>query len=218
MFFDLLWPIFKVIKTIVSIVEDSAEYQQTLVNLITSSDKYRLGYLFSSAEEVLPMINNLSGVLIVDVKLPGMNGDKLIGRVSALNKNVQCLICSLYADDAFVFSALKNGAIGYLLKDSTAEQIIAGLDDVMNGGSPMSPFIARKVIASFQPQRLKGLSEVLSEREQEVLNKVAEGLIYKEIGERLFISHETVKKHLKNIYDKLHVNNKMEAVNMLRRS
>jgi len=214
--FQYLYPIFKGIKTIVSILEDSKEYQQTLVDLITGSKVYQLGYVFSSAEEVLPLISNLSEIFIVDIKLPGMNGAKLIGKISAVNKNVQCIVCSLYDDDAFVFSALKNGAIGYLLKDSTAKQILAALDDVIKGGSPMSPFIARKVIASFQQSR--SITDMLSEREQEVLNKVAEGLIYKEIGQKLFISHETVKKHLKNIYVKLHVNNKMEAVNKLRQN
>ena len=155
---------------------------------------------------------------MVDVKLPDMNGPNLIGQINHVNKKVQCIICSLYDDDAFIFSALKNGAVGYLLKDSTRDQILAALDDVMKGGSPMSPYIARRVIESFQQPKSKSLSDVLSGREQEVLNRVAEGLIYKEIGERLFISHETVKKHLKNIYQKLHVQNKIEAVNKMRGS
>ena len=104
------------------------------------------------------------------------------------------------------------------MKDSTGDQILAALDDVMKGGSPMSPYIARRVIESFQQPKSKSGSDVLSTREHEVLNQVAEGLIYKEIGEKLFISHETVKKHLKNIYQKLHVQNKIEAVNKMRRS
>lgn len=215
--FQALYHIFKDIKTIVSILENSKEYQRTLVDLISESSSYQLGHVFSSAEEALPLIRSLSGVFIVDIKLPGMNGTSLIGKISSVNKNVQCVVCTLYDDDAFVFSALKNGAIGYLLKDSTAEQIIAALDDVIKGGSPMSPFIARKVIASFQQSKPKSITDMLSDREQEVLNKVAEGLIYKEIGQQLYISHETVKKHLKNIYVKLRVSNKMEAVNKMRR-
>jgi len=154
---------------------------------------------------------------MVDIKLPGMNGPNLIGHICHVNKNVQCIVCSLYDDDAFIFSALKNGAVGYLLKDSTGDQIISAIDDVMKGGSPMSPYIARKVIASFQQPQSKSISEILTPREQEVLTQVAEGLIYKEIGEKLFISHQTVKKHLKNIYEKLHVQNKIEAVNKMRR-
>jgi len=177
-----------------------------------------LGEVFSSAEEALPHISKLSGIIMVDVKLPDMNGPNLIGQINHVNRKVQCIICSLYDDDAFIFSALKNGAVGYLLKDSTRDQILAALDDVMKGGSPMSPYIARRVIESFQQPKSKSLSDVLSTREQEVLNRVAEGLIYKEIGEKLFISHETVKKHLKNIYQKLHVQNKIEAVNKMRGS
>lgn len=145
-----------------------------------------------------------------------MNGAKLVSHITAGNKNAQCIICSMYDDDEFIFSALKNGAVGYLLKDSTGEQILAALDGVLTGGSPMSPYIARRVIASFQQQRQKKVSEILSEREHEVLQQLAQGLIYKEIGERLFISHETVKQHIKHIYQKLHVQNKIEALNKLR--
>jgi len=155
--------------------------------------------------------------MMVDVKLPGMNGPNLIGEISHVNSNVHCIICSMYDDDAFIFSALKNGAVGYLLKDSTSDQILSALDDVMKGGSPMSPYIARKVIESFQQPTTKLISDTLTGREQEVLSQVAEGLLYKEIGEKLFISHQTVKKHIKNIYQKLHVQNKIEAVNKMRR-
>lgn len=175
-----------------------------------------MGGVFSTAEEALPFISQLTGVIIVDIQLPGMNGAKLVSHITAENKNAQCIICSMYDDDEFIFSALKNGAVGYLLKDSTGEQILAALDGVLTGGSPMSPYIARRVIASFQQQRQKKVSEILSEREHEVLQQLAQGLIYKEIGERLFISHETVKQHIKHIYQKLHVQNKIEALNKLR--
>lgn len=175
-----------------------------------------MGGVFSTAEEALPFISQLTGVIIVDIQLPGMNGAKLVSHITAGNKNAQCIICSMYDDDEFIFSALKNGAVGYLLKDSTGEQILAALDGVLTGGSPMSPYIARRVIASFQQQRQKKVSEILSEREHEVLQQLAQGLIYKEIGERLFISHETVKQHIKHIYQKLHVQNKIEALNKLR--
>jgi len=208
--------IFKSIKALVSIVEDSKEYQQTLVNLIIDSSNYQLGNIYTTAEEALPGIRKLSGILMVDVKMPGMNGPNLIKEICLVNNSVQCIICSMYDDDEFIFSALKNGAVGYILKDSTGDQIIAALDDVLNGGSPMSPFIARKVIGSFQQPRSKAVSDLLSKREQQVLDQVAEGLIYKEIGDKLSITHDTVKKHLKNIYQKLHVQNKMEAVNKLR--
>jgi DNA-binding NarL/FixJ family response regulator len=124
----------------------------------------------------------------------------------------------MYDDDEFIFSALKNGALGYLLKDSTGDQILEALEGLKNGGSPMSPYIARRVTASFQQPKEKKITELLSEREQEVLHHLSQGLIYKEIGEKLFISHETVKQHIKHIYQKLHVQNKIEALNKLRSS
>jgi DNA-binding NarL/FixJ family response regulator len=186
--------------------------------LLTDSKNFQIGKVFSSAEEVLPYINQLSGIVIVDIKLPEMNGADLVWHITQSNKNVQCIICSMYDDDAYIFSALKNGALGYLLKDSKGDEILSALDELKNGGSPMSPYIARRVIASFQQQQEKKISELLTGREQEVLQNVAQGLIYKEIGERLFISHETVKKHIKHIYQKLHVQNKIEALNKFRNS
>lgn len=121
----------------------------------------------------------------------------------------------MFDDDEFIFLALKNGALGYLLKDSSFEQILNALDELKKGGSPMSPYIARRVIASFQQPKEKKLNTILSDREQEVLEQLAHGLIYKEIGEKLFISHETVKQHIKHIYQKLHVQNKIEALNKM---
>lgn len=174
--------------------------------------------IFSSGEEALPHIPKLTGIVIVDIKLPGMNGAKLVAEIAQLNKNLQCIICSMYDDDEFIFTALKNGALGYLLKDSSGDQILAALQGLEKGGSPMSPYIARKVIASFQEKPEKKVTDILSDREHEVLQHLAQGLIYKEIGEKLYISHETVKQHIKHIYQKLHVQNKIEALNKLRGS
>lgn len=185
--------------------------------MITDSKSFEVGKTFSSAEEVLPYINQLSGIVIIDIKLPEMNGADLVWHITQSNKNVQCIICSMYDDDAYIFSALKNGALGYLLKDSLGDEILSALDELKNGGSPMSPYIARRVIASFQQQEKK-VSKLLTDREEEVLQNVAQGFIYKEIAERLYISHETVKKHIKHIYQKLHVQNRIEALNKFRSS
>ena len=144
-----------------------------------------------------------------------MNGANFVRHISESNKKVQCIICSMFDDDEFIFLALKNGALGYLLKDSSFDEILIALDEMRNGGSPMSPYIARRVIASFQQPKEKKLDAILSDREQEVLGQLAQGLIYKEIGEKLYISHQTVKQHIKNIYQKLHVQNKIEALNKI---
>jgi two-component system, NarL family, response regulator LiaR len=186
------------------------------MNLIVESQIFQLGGVFTSAEEALPYANKLEGILIVDIKLPGMNGANLVKQIKQQNKDVQCIICSMYDDDEFIFAALKNGALGYLLKDSSGDQILAALEELTKGGSPMSPYIARRVIASFQQPKEKMVSQLLTDREREVLQLLSQGLIYKEIGEKLFISHETVKQHIKKIYYKLHVQNKIEALNMLR--
>lgn len=213
-----LLPYFTGIKTSIFIVEDNKEYQQALLTFISDSDSFEVAGIYSSAEELLPFMSQLTGIVIVDIKLPGMNGAKLVSHITESNKQVQCIICSMYDDDEFIFSALKNGALGYLLKDSSGEQILAALEGLKNGGSPMSPYIARRVIASFQQQQQLKVSEILSDREHEVLQQLSQGLIYKEIGEKLFISHETVKQHIKHIYQKLHVQNKIEALNRLRSS
>ena len=203
-------------KTTISIIEDSREYQHALATLIIESKIFQLDRVFYSAEEALPYIDKLTGIVIVDIKLPGMNGAKLVSHITESNKNVLCIICSIYDDDEFIFSALKNGALGYLLKDSSGDQIMEALEELEKGGSPMSPYIARRVIANLQEKKEKKISEILSEREMEVLQQLSEGLMYKEIGEKLFISYETVKQHIKHIYQKLHVQNKIEALNKLR--
>jgi len=203
--------------TKISIIEDSLEYQRTLVDLIKESGSFQLGYVCGSAEEAIPLISQLSGIVVVDIKLPRMNGASLVWHISQGNKDAQCLICSMYDDDEFIFSALKNGALGYILKDSSREQILSAFIGLEQGGSPMSPYIARRVIASFQHLPLAEPLPKLTDRETEILNQVSKGLTYKEISEEMTISYETVKQHIKNIYHKLHVQNKVEALNKLNR-
>ena len=198
----------------VTIVEDNKQYQQTLVTLLADS-QFEVINVFSSAEDVMPYAGELGDIIMIDIQLPGMNGDKLVRYIKERNSHVQCIICSLYDDDEFIFSALKNGALGYLLKDSTGDQIITALTELKNGGSPMSPYIARRVIQSLQETK-KDVTEVLTHREKEVLDYIARGLIYKQIADQMSLSYETVKQHIKKIYQKLHVENKVQALNKLR--
>ena len=184
---------------------------QSLVSLIQASELFCVDRQFGSAEEVIPEIGKLSGIVIIDMKLPGMNGAALVAEIMRINPDVQCMICSMYDDDEFIFTALRNGALSYLLKDSTPEEILLALKELKNGGSPMSPYIANKVIASFRKQ--SNSYDLLSDREKEVLVLLSQGLLYKEIGKKCAISYETVKKHIKHIYKKLQVQNKVEALN-----
>jgi DNA-binding NarL/FixJ family response regulator len=146
-----------------------------------------------------------------------MKGTELIVRLRDKLRHTLFMVCTIHDDNDTIFEALKCGAAGYILKDPvTADEIIKAIRDLYNGGSPMSPFVARKVIGTFQKPVINDVNSLLSQREKEVLELVAQGLLYKEIALRLTISAETVKKHLKNIYQKLHVQNKVEALNKFR--
>jgi DNA-binding NarL/FixJ family response regulator len=201
----------------VSIIEDDKSYREGLQAILEGSEHFQFFYSYGSAEEALPhLVLNPPDIAIVDIKLPGRNGVELIGEMHRVLPDVRCLVCSFYDDDEYVFNALKNGATGYLLKDSLPAEIIAALQELQSGGAPMSRYIARKVINTFRSQpRLQYLSE-LTDRENEILTMIAEGMIVKQVSARLNLSPHTVTKHLKNIYTKLHVNNRIEAVNRLR--
>ena len=139
---------------------------------------------------------------------------RYIVRLKDKISQTQFLVCSIHDDDDTIFEALKCGASGYILKDPvTAAEIIKAVRDLYNGGSPMSPYIARKVISTFQQPLIHDAHSLLSHREKEVLEHLSKGLLYKEIAQQLGVGTETVKKHLKNIYQKLHVQNKIEALN-----
>jgi DNA-binding NarL/FixJ family response regulator len=202
----------------ISIVEDNDQFRSGLEAIIKSEDDFYLAGSYTSAEKALLELPSYPpDILIADISLPGMRGTELIVRLKNQLKQTQFMVCSIHDDNDTVFEALKCGASGYILKDPvTATEIIKGIRDLYNGGSPMSPFIARKVIASFQQPKITDKDSLLSEREKEVLELLSKGLLYKEIAEKMGVTRETVKKHLKNIYQKLHVQNKIEALNKFR--
>ena len=202
----------------VSIVEDNDQFRKALETIIAHGKDTILVGSYTSAEKALSSMEQTPpDVAIVDVSLPGMRGPELIVRLKNKIHQTQFMVCTIHDDNDTIFEALKSGAAGYILKDPvTADEILKAIRDLYNGGSPMSPFIARKVIGSFQKPVINDVNSLLSLREKEVLELVAQGLLYKEIALRLSISTETVKKHLKNIYQKLHVQNKVEALNKFR--
>jgi DNA-binding NarL/FixJ family response regulator len=199
----------------ISIVEDNEPFRQGLEAIIKSENDFSLVASYTSAEKALANLpENPPDIVICDISLPGMRGTELIVRLKDKLVQTQFMVCSIHDDNDTIFEALKYGASGYILKDPvTADEIIKAVHDLYNGGSPMSPFIARKVISSFQRSANSDAYSLLSQREKEVLNLLSKGLMYKEIAQELFVSTETVKKHLKNIYQKLHVKNKIEAIN-----
>jgi DNA-binding NarL/FixJ family response regulator len=202
----------------IAIIEDNDTFRSGLETIIRSTAEFSLTGSYASAEKALEgIMDNPVDIVIADISLPGMKGTELVVRLKNQLPQTQFMMCSIHDDDETIFEALKCGAAGYILKDPvTAEEIIKAIRDLYNGGSPMSPYIARKVISSFQKPAVSDETALLSLREKEVLELLAKGLLYKEIAENLGVSHETVKKHLKNIYQKLHVQNKIEAINKFR--
>jgi len=150
----------------------------------------------------------------MDISLPGMTGIECIRQVKDKSPNTQFMMFTVYENDEKVFEALKAGASGYLLKNTGLVQLVESIKELYSGGSPMSANIARKLVTVFREQQKEtSLVDVLSHRENEILQLLAKGLLYKEIAEQLAISVSTVRQHIHHIYEKLHVQNRTEAIN-----
>ncbi len=200
----------------VSVIEDDKHYREGLVTLINNSGHFQVLHSYPSGEAALPhIIHHPPEIVIVDIKLPGKNGIDVISVIKQQTPDVLCMVCSFYDDNEYIFNALKNGACGYILKDSMPGDIIESLKELHMGGAPMSRYIARKVISVFQSHQSVNKLAELSERENQVLQLIATGISVKEVSDQLSLSKHTVTKHLKNIYTKLHVTNRIEAVNKL---
>jgi DNA-binding NarL/FixJ family response regulator len=203
----------------VSIVEDIPEIRDALRVLINGSVGFECKHVFRDAEEAL---DNMPGdevdVVLMDITLPRMNGIECMKILKNRMPRVQFMMCSVHDDDDHIFNALQSGASGYILKRTSPAQILEAISDINAGGSPMSSEIARRVVAMIQQKGTPTQEvEVLTEREKEILDLLAQGYLYKEIAEELFISKLTVKKHIHNIYEKLQVQNRTEALNRARR-
>ena len=198
---------------LISIVEDIAEIREGLRFMVNQTPGFTCISVYDNAEDAyagLPA--DAPDIVIMDIGLPGSTGIDCIRKLKAAKRTMQFMIFTVYEDSDQVFEALAAGASGYLLKNSSPERIIAALREMHAGGSPMSLSIARKVVASFH----RPVEEnALSEREMEVLTLLAKGLLYKEIAAKLFITTGTVSQHIHNIYEKLHVQNRTEAVNKI---
>lgn len=202
----------------VAIIEDSPTFRSALEKIIESESGLHLSGSYGNAEQAIsPILEKKPDIVISDISLPGMRGTELLALLKPQLPGTLFMACTIHDDNETVFEALKAGASGYILKEPvTASEIVRSIHEIYSGGSPMSPYIARMVISSFQKPQIPDESALLSSREREVLELLSRGLLYKEIAEKLGITHETVKKHLKNIYQKLHVQNKIEALNKFR--
>jgi DNA-binding NarL/FixJ family response regulator len=205
----------------VCIVEDNKDIRSALEQIILMANGYELVGSCASAGEALQTIPSLKpNVVLMDINLgEGESGIDCVRELKPENPEILFMMCTVYEEDEKIFEALSAGANGYILKKTTPVKLLDAIKELYEGGAPMSSQIARKVVNAFQ---LKNIAEtvgqgkslpILSNRENEILELLAKGLLYKEIAASLFISQETVRKHVYHIYEKLHVNNRVEAIN-----
>lgn len=208
----------------ICIVDDNRDIRSALEQIINMSEGYRLLAAFSNGEEATLKIPILKpDVVLMDINLGETeSGIDIVKQLKAENPEILFMMCTVYEDDEKIFEALSAGASGYILKKTAPVKLLEAIRELHEGGSPMSSQIARKVVAAFQNRSPVAAETVvhedpslalLSNREKEILEHLARGLLYKEIAANLFISQETVRKHVYHIYEKLHVNNRVEAIN-----
>ena len=199
----------------VSIVEDIDDIRDAMRALINGSTGFECVHVYADAEEALQnMASQDIDIVLMDIGLPGINGIECMKRLQPEMPDTQFMMCTVYDDDDHIFNALRSGASGYILKRTSPAQILEAIRDLHEGGSPMSSEIARRMVESMQKSKARSkATEILTPRETEILDHLAKGFLYKEIAHELHISKETVKKHIHSIYDKLHVQNRTEALN-----
>jgi DNA-binding NarL/FixJ family response regulator len=200
--------------TTIAIVEDDVEFRSTLAECLDETPEYRCICLCGDAEEALRNIPAVQPeIVLMDINLPRMSGVECTRQLKKICPSAQVLVLTVYEDCEHIFDALKAGAVGYLLKRSDPVNILLAIQEVKQGGAPMSSQIARRVVQSFLEDSLNvGQQDGLSAREYEILQQLSKGYSSKEIAGRLAISYQTVKVHLKHIYEKLHVRSRTEAL------
>ena len=197
----------------VSIVEDNEKLRGTLARVLNRADGFSCASQYPSAEDALKDLPNVKpDVVLMDINLPGINGVECVRQLKKIMPQVLIIMLTVYEDTENIFDALAAGASGYLLKRTTGAELLNAIRDVQRGGSPMTAHIARKVVQSFQKNAPAQPAENLSEREQQVLDLLSQGLMYKEIADKLQISYETVHTYIRRIYEKLRVRTRTEAV------
>lgn len=193
----------------VAIIEDDETIREGYAYLIGNTPGYKIAGTYPSFEDAIKKITQDDpDVILLDVELPGISGIDAIPKLKKLVPDAYILILTVYEQDVLIFRALGNGASGYLTKNTPHEKIISAIHEVMEGGGPMSAHIARMVIQSFQ----RNEESPLTRRETEILEQIATGKSRKRIAQELFIDLETVKSHIKNIYHKLNVHSKADAI------
>jgi DNA-binding NarL/FixJ family response regulator len=201
----------------VAIAEDISKLAEVLKSKIEMAPDFKVSFVAENGKDLLAQLkkNHQIDVIFMDINMPLMNGIEATQTISNRYPNIKTIISSIYDDEDNIFEAILSGALGYLLKDSKSEEIHRAIYQVLEGGVPMSPEIARKalkLIKNGKPNPKKEIDYGLTTREIEILNHLSKGLQYDEIADNLNISNGTVRKHIENTYKKLQVNNKVEAI------
>jgi DNA-binding NarL/FixJ family response regulator len=198
----------------IAIIEDDDKVRHYMAEQIQLQIDVKELRIFSNAESALKELTaEPVDIALFDVNLPGMNGIDCIQRLKMVHPRMQMMVLTVYDNTDNIFNALKAGATSYLLKSTPPEKVIEAIEEVSKGGSPISSQIARKVIEAFAiREKTNEYFQELSRREQEILEQLSMGYRYKEIADKLFVSLETVRTHIRNIYEKLQVNSRVEAL------
>ena len=200
----------------VAIVEDHDIIRDSLSLLISGTAGYKCIGVFETAEDALRQLPSICpDVVLMDIGLPGMSGIECVKQLKPLCPNTQFLMCTIFENDENIFEAIKAGASGYILKKTPPAQMLQAISELHQGGAPMSGQIARRVLEAMQTPKVHDDMALLTDREKEILQLLAQGFRYKEIAEKLSISTETVRTHVHKIYEKLHVQSRTDAVNKI---
>ncbi|MBC7383360.1 MAG: response regulator transcription factor [Bacteroidia bacterium] len=210
----------------IAIVDDKEQNRVSLAEKLTFKKEFEIVFLAANGQDFLDKMNhakkvNQPQVVLMDIDMPVMNGIEAVNHGSRVYMNTKFLMLTVFDDDDKIFDAIKAGAIGYLLKDEKVERISDAIKETIDsGGAPMSPRIARKALKLLMQSNVEFKKEDvevttrLTDREREILKYIVDGHDYRAIGEKLFISPNTVRTHITNIYEKLHVCNKAQAINV----
>lgn len=205
------------LKIKIMLVEDHPDFRESLAFLLNSNDQF-ICHSYARVEDAINDIRIFQpDLMLMDINLNGMSGIEGTAIIKEKFPDIQIMMCTVYEDDNKIFEALKAGASGYLQKRASIDEIFKSITELHNGGSPMSSSIARRVVASFSKKAEDGASsQLLSDRENQILELLAKGYRVKEIADQLFVSFNTVRTHIRNIYEKLQVRSRIEAVNKVR--
>ena len=200
----------------VCIVEDLEDIRNGLAAIINMTPEFTVLQTISNAEDAVDNLPSLRpDIVIMDIHLPGMSGIECIRRIHERNKSIQFMMFTIYENSDTVFEALEAGASGYILKNSSPAKIVESLRELHQGGSPMNAEIAKKLVTRFQKQTFPENDYHLTPKEQKIIELMSKGYLYKEIAFELNNTVNTIKQHIRHIYEKLHVQNKAEAINRM---